>query len=166
MKRRLVLIRHAKSSWSNPLQSDYDRPLNERGQADAPMMGARLKAKGVIPDLIIASTARRAAETANKIAAAVGYDTEKINWQERLYHCNSSVFDEVLRDVDDKVGTVFIVAHNPGVSEYASAFSSNFQIDHMPTCGVAGVEFSTGHWYDFNHTKRQVFLFDYPKKNG
>ena len=166
MKRRLVLIRHAKSSWSNPLQSDYDRPLNERGQTDAPMMGERLKAKGVIPDMIIASTAKRASETAKIIANAVDYDEQKINWQDKLYHCNSSVFDEMLEDIPDTVQTVFIVAHNPGVSEYASAFEANSPIDQMPTCGIAGVEFDTDHWYDFNHTKRQVFLFDYPKKNG
>ena len=164
MKRKLVLIRHAKSSWANPLQSDYDRPLNDRGIHDATMMGERLKAKGIIPDQIIASTAKRAAQTAVKIAAALGYPEDKINWQERLYHCNSSVFDEVLDSIEDEVQTVFIIAHNPGVSEYAGAFSAGSPIDHMPTCGVAGVEVDTEHWYEFHNTKRQVFLFDYPKK--
>src|SRR2546423_519910 len=107
MKKRLVLVRHAKSSWSNPLQSDYERPLNERGMRDAPEMGKRLKKAEIIPDLIIASTAKRAAETAKKVAAGVGYPEEKIQWQENLYHCISSVFDEIAREIDDKVKTAF-----------------------------------------------------------
>src|SRR5215217_1241963 len=128
MKRRLVLIRHAKSSWTNPLQSDFDRPLNDRGNHDAPVMGKRLKDKGIIPDLILASTAKRAAQTAKKIASAIGYPEEKITWLDKLYHCNSSVFDEVIDLIDDKVNTVFIVAHNPGITEYASALSPSFRI--------------------------------------
>lgn len=167
MKRRIVLIRHAKSSWANPLQSDYDRPLNDRGMHDAPMMGERLKSKGIVPDLIIASTAKRAAQTAKKIADAIGYPEDKISWQERLYHCNSSVFDEVISDLDDRIQTVCIVAHNPGISEYAGAFSSGAaSIDHMPTCAIAGVEFDTDHWYEFGSAKRQVFIFDYPRKHN
>jgi len=80
MKRRLVMIRHAKSSWANPLQSDFERPLNERGEHDAPMMGERLKKMGVTPDLVIASPAKRAKQTAKKIAKEMGYDIDKIQW--------------------------------------------------------------------------------------
>jgi phosphohistidine phosphatase len=73
MERTLVMIRHAKSSWANPLQSDFERALNERGERDAPMMGARLKAAGILPELIISSTAKRAKSTAKKIATALDY---------------------------------------------------------------------------------------------
>jgi phosphohistidine phosphatase len=166
MKRRIVLIRHAKSSWANPLQSDYDRPLNDRGLHDAPIMGERLKAKAIIPDLIIASTAKRAAQTARLIATAVGYDIARIDWQEKLYHCISSVFEEVISTLDDAVKTVFIVAHNPGVSEFAGDAAAWPRIDHMPTCGVAGIELEAAHWYNYNYVERQVFLFDYPKKEN
>lgn len=167
MKRRIVLIRHAKSSWANPLHSDYDRPLNDRGLQDAPMMGARLKAKGIIPDLIIASTAKRAAKTAKLIAGAVGYDTDKIDWREKLYHCISNVFVDIILTLDDSVQTVFIVAHNPGVSEFASeSAAKGIHIDHLPTCGVAGIELEAEHWYDYNNSERQVFLYDYPKKEN
>lgn len=163
MKRNVVLIRHAKSSWANPLQSDYDRPLNERGLRDAPMMGGRLKAKGVIPDLIIASTAKRAAKTARLIAEAVGYDPAKIEWQEKLYHCISSVFEEVITSVDDAIQTVFIVAHNPGISSFAGEASAANVITDMPTCAVAGIELEADHWYDYSSREKRVFLFDFPK---
>src|ERR1044072_742474 len=99
MNRRLVMVRHAKSSWANPLQSDFERPLNDRGEHDAPMMGERLKKLGVVPDLIISSMAKRAKQTAKKVAAAVGYDANKIQWIDKLYHCIPSVFEEVLYEI-------------------------------------------------------------------
>ncbi len=166
MKRKIVIIRHAKSSWANPLQSDYDRPLNDRGLHDAPMMGERLLKQKVIPDLIIASTAKRAAQTAKLVAAAVGYEVGRIQWQDKLYHCISNVFVEVLATLDDAIRTVFIVAHNPGVSEFAGDVSSGLRIEEMPTCGVAGIELEADHWYDYNSADKKVFLFDYPKKEN
>jgi len=164
MQRTLVMIRHAKSSWANPLQSDYERPLNERGEHDAPMMGARLKEKDIIPDLIIASTAKRAAQTAKKIAAAVGYDAEKILWKNSLYHCIPVVFEEVIYEIGNAVQTVFIVAHNPGITEFVNELVPGFTIDHMPTCGLVATHVDAEEWSDFHNAKRQVFLFDYPKK--
>jgi phosphohistidine phosphatase len=82
MAKRIVLIRHAKSSWANPLQSDFERPLNDRGQQDAPMMGKRLKDAGIVPDKIISSTAKRASQTAKHIAKSTGYSTDDIEWHE------------------------------------------------------------------------------------
>ena len=163
--KRLVLIRHAKSSWANPLQSDFDRPLNDRGERDAPAMGARLKKAGVTPDLIISSTAKRAAQTAKRIAAAVGYDAGHIQWHEELYHCVPAVFEEVIATVDDAVDTLFIFAHNPGISEFAAQLDGGRQITHMPTCAVAGFELEAGSWSDFSRSDKKTFLFDTPKKD-
>jgi phosphohistidine phosphatase len=160
------MIRHAKSSWANPLQSDFERPLNDRGQHDAPMMGERLKKQGLIPDLIIASTAKRAKQTAKKVAAVIGYDEEKIQWQDKLYHCIPSVFEEVLYDVADDVKTVFIVAHNPGITEFANELSPKFRTDNMPTCAVVGAEFEAEQWNEFVNAAKKVILFDYPKKEA
>ena len=165
MKRTLVLIRHAKSSWSNPLQSDFDRTLNDRGEKDAPEMGERLKALDVIPDLIISSSAKRTRQTAKRIAKKVGYDVDKIKWEEKLYHCIPSVFEEVLEEVSDKVKTVFIVAHNPGITGFVNQLSPEFSIDNMPTCGVVAAHLDLEDWGSFSGAKRKVFLFEYPAKN-
>jgi phosphohistidine phosphatase len=164
MQRTLVVIRHAKSSWANPLQSDFERPLNERGEHDAPMMGERLKALKIIPDLIIASPAKRAKQTAKKIAATLGYDAEAIQWVDKLYHCIPSVFEEVILEIDESVKTVFIVAHNPGISAFVNELSPAFSIDHMPTCGVVAARMDTEQWSDFPLTERNVILFEFPKK--
>jgi len=164
MERTLVMIRHAKSSWANPLQSDFERPLNDRGEQDAPMMGERLKKLNVIPDLIVASTAKRARQTAKKIAKALGYDESKIQWEEKLYHCIPQVFEEVLYELDDKIKTVFIVAHNPGITAFVNELSPEFVTDNMPTCGVIAAKINAEHWTDFNNRNSNVFLFESPKK--
>lgn len=166
MQRTLVMIRHAKSSWAEPGQKDYDRPLNDRGKQDAPMMGERLKKLNVIPDLIIASSAKRTRQTAKKIAAAVGYDENSIQWEEKLYHCKPSVFDDVLYSVADDVQTLFIVAHNPGISEYVNNLSPKFSAGDMPTCGIIAARAQADHWCDFEDKERTVFLFEYPKKES
>ncbi len=165
MERRLVLVRHAKSDWSTAGQPDFARPLNDRGKKDAPVMGQRLKAKGVVPDLILASPAKRAATTAKLIAEAVGYDTEAIRWIERLYHCPAAVFEEVLltEDIPDDVKTVFIFAHNPGITHFANETTEGLNVDNIPTCGVVAVTFDAGHWSDYASVKHTLLFFDYPK---
>jgi phosphohistidine phosphatase len=163
MKRTLVLIRHAKSSWSNPLQSDFERPLNDRGEGDAPVMGERLKKAGLIPDLIISSPAKRAKQTAKRIAGAVGYDKEAVQYEESLYHCIPSVFEEVILSIDDKNSTVYMVAHNPGISEFANEIIPGFKVGDMATCAVVAAQFEGDSWSDFNISKKELFLYDYPK---
>jgi phosphohistidine phosphatase len=164
MQRTLVLIRHAKSSWSNPLETDFERPLNERGKTEAPEMGKKLKALELVPDLIISSSAKRTRQTAKKIAGEVGYDTDNIKWEEKLYHCIPSVFGEVIYGLKDSVKTVFIVAHNPGITEFVNQLSLRFKIDNMPTCGVVGAHFDGAAWNEFPSVEKKVFLFDYPGK--
>jgi phosphohistidine phosphatase len=164
MQRTLVMIRHAKSSWANPLQSDYERPLNERGEEDAPKMGERLKSLGLVPDVIIASTAKRAKQTAKKIASAIGYNVDNIRWEEKLYHCIPSVFEEAIYETPDEAKTIFIVAHNPGITGFANQLSPDFTLDNMPTCGVIGAHVEADEWNQFATAPRKVFLFEYPKK--
>lgn len=158
------MIRHAKSSWANPLQSDFERPLNDRGERDAPAMGKHLGKLGLKPDLIIASTAKRAAQTAKKIAASIGYDEAAIQWQDKLYHCIPAVFEEVIYEIDDSLGQVFIVAHNPGITDFVNQLAPDFSIDNMPTCGVAAARFDAESWSDFNQHNKKVILFEYPRK--
>lgn len=164
MKRTLVIIRHAKSSWANPLQSDFDRPLNDRGERDAPKMGERLKALGLLPDLIVSSTAKRAKQTAKRIAQGVGYRSEDIQWVDALYHCIPSVFPEVIAEISEVIQTLFVVAHNPGITEFANELSDQFRIDNMPTCSLVAVSFEANYWSDFHSAVKRVILFECPKK--
>lgn len=164
MQRTLVMIRHAKSSWANPLQSDFDRSLNERGEKDAPEMGKKLKKLNIIPDLIVASSAKRTRQTAKRIAKEVGYDIDNIKWEEKLYHCIPSVLEEVIYEIDNKVKTVFIVAHNPGITEFVNQLAPDFKTDNMPTAGVVAAHVKTDEWNNFTIATKTVFLFEYPGK--
>jgi phosphohistidine phosphatase len=164
MQKQLFLIRHAKSSWSNPMQSDFDRPLNERGEQDAPMMGKRLKDLNIKPDLIIASSSRRTRQTAKRIAKVFDIEKENIELQEKLYHCEAEMFGKVIAGVDNKINALFIIAHNPGITSFVNSLSDLFKIDNMPTCGIVGARFDGDDWSEFSLSKKEIFLFDYPKK--
>lgn len=164
MLRTLVMIRHAKSSWVNPLQSDFERPLNERGKKEAPEMAARLMKAGIMPDLIISSKAKRTRQTAKRIASELGYNTDLIRWEEKLYHCIPSVFDEVLYEVDNQVQTLFVVAHNPGITEFVNQMAPGFCVENMPTCGIAGVTFEAVEWNQFPSVAHKLVFFEYPGK--
>lgn len=157
------MIRHAKSSWANPLQSDFERPLNDRGEKDAPLMGKRLKKAGITPDLVIASTAKRTRQTAEIIAKATGYPKDNIRWEEKLYHCVPAVYEDLMYEIGPEIKTLFIVGHNPGITEFVNQMSRDFYTGNMPTCGVAGAEFEADDWGMFAESQRALFLFDYPK---
>lgn len=163
--RTLVLIRHAKSSWSNPLQSDFERPLNDRGKGEAPEMGKKLKKAGIIPDIIISSTAKRTKQTAKRIAAELGYDEDNIKWEEKLYHCIPSVFEEIAYELSDRIKTAFIVAHNPGITEFVNQLSPAFSIDNMPTCGIVAAKVDTAEWNNFSMAKKEIFFYEHPGKD-
>ena len=93
----LYLIRHAKSSWDDPSLDDFNRPLNERGEKDAPRMGKRLKEREVTADLMITSPAKRALKTCKAIAKVLGYPGEKIKTDRSLYHAGEDAFLSVLK---------------------------------------------------------------------
>ncbi|MDH5263174.1 MAG: histidine phosphatase family protein [Betaproteobacteria bacterium] len=140
----LVLVRHAKSSWSDPSLEDKDRPLNERGKRDAPAMGKRLADAGVKPDLILSSSARRARKTARILAKALGCDFEDIRLDDGLYAVGAEDLLAALRRLGDKPGCVMLVGHNPELTELAHGLSS--RIAAMPTCAVAVFEFDARSW--------------------
>lgn len=158
------MVRHAKSSWADPGQKDYDRPLNDRGERDAPAMGERLKKLGIKPDIVISSTAKRAAQTAKKIAKGIGYDKDAIKWYEKLYHCTPDIYEEVIYEIEDDINTVFIISHNPGTTQFVNELSGEFFVDNVPTCGVVGAEFEADSWTDFSTVNKKIILFEYPKK--
>lgn len=142
--RRLLLVRHAKSSWGDPTLPDRERPLNERGKRDAPKMGRRLAALGVDPDVILSSPARRALKTARILAEELGYRLEDIRVDDRLYAAEAEVLLKVIRELGDAKPCVMLVGHNPELTELAHRYSSG--ITHLPTCAVAEFAFAADSW--------------------
>ena len=114
--KRLLILRHAKSSWADTSQDDWQRPLNERGRRDAPRVGEWLRERSVMPDIIITSDAVRARTTAQAVAEAAGYSREIVT-APSLYHAKPEDVLNVLNDVHDEMHTVLIVGHNPGLED-------------------------------------------------
>ena len=120
----LLLMRHAKSSWDNARLSDYERPLNERGRRDAPRMGELLRREGLTPDLIVASSAKRAATTAELVALELSLDSD-IRYTEQLYLAEPDAYITLARQLDDGIETLLMVGHNPGIQELVERLTGN-----------------------------------------
>lgn len=160
--RRLILVRHAKSSRDDPTLADRDRPLNERGLRDAPKMGERLAKRGLRPELIVSSPALRALTTAQLMAKALGCDPNAIVLNERVYAATSETLLEVVRALGDEPKCAMLVGHNPELSELVRRWSSD--IDELPTCAVVDLRFDIKSWSKLSAKARaEVALYE-PKK--
>jgi phosphohistidine phosphatase len=142
----LLLLRHAKSSWKDAGIRDHDRPLNGRGRRDAPRIGRLLAEHGLVPDLIISSTARRARKTAEKVAEASGY-VGALDAAAALYLAAPPAITQVIRLLPDEAGRVLLVGHNPGLEELLAALIG--QYERLPTAALAHVELEFDRWQDF-----------------
>ncbi len=159
----LTLIRHAKSSWEHLGLPDIDRPLNPRGQRDAPRMGQRLKQAGVSFEAIIASPATRALETARMIAAQTGFPEEAIVIDRDIYAAPVGRLLTLAQRLDDALERIALVGHNPGFGQLASRLSPAFRY-HLPTCGVVRLETDADSWRQVQPGSMRLIDFDYPKR--
>ncbi len=161
--KQLYIIRHAKSSWDNPDLKDHDRPLNKRGNRDAPMMAKVLRKKGALPDLILSSSAKRALDFAKIIAEETGYKKSKIEFNKEIYMADEDAMLNIIRSVRDNYNMIFMIGHNPDLTSFANSLS-DCNIDNIPTSGVVQIEFNTNTWKDIEFGKGIFVSFDYPKK--
>jgi phosphohistidine phosphatase len=162
--KRLILVRHAKSDWSLPDQDDWDRPLNPRGQRDAPEMARRLKSRRVKPDRILTSPAVRALATATIMARELRVAPSLLVLEERLYLANPADMLAVLRELGGKSQHLMLCGHNPGITEFANRLSADETIDNMPTCAVFTARFDIGDWKRLDWGQGEDVEFDYPRK--
>ena len=160
--KHLLLIRHAKSDWNSPSLGDFDRPLNDRGKKDAPVMAHRLLDKKIKIDAFISSPAKRAKKTASIFAKQYDRDKDEIIFKEELYAASTDAFREVIRNVSDKYDSIAIFSHNPGITDFANSLTES-HIDNIPTCGIFAVKVDTKHWSDFNDAEKEFWFVDYPK---
>ncbi len=141
--KRLLIIRHAKSSWQEDEQADHERPLNHRGERDAPRMGRYMAHMGARPDRLLCSTAVRANATAALLIEGAAWDIS-ISLRESLYLASPRELIEEIVNTPDAIQTVAVVGHNPGVSELISALTDS-QVS-MVTCAVAELALEIDSW--------------------
>lgn len=158
----VLLIRHAKSDWDDPSLSDIDRPLNDRGKRDAPVMAHRLVDKKIPIDAFISSPAKRARKTASIFAAAYKTKKEDILTRDELYGAAEDVFYDVICNADKKHDHIAIFSHNPGITDFANQLT-DARIDNIPTSGVFAIKVYCEKWNEFKEAKKEFWFFDYPK---
>lgn len=160
--KHLLVIRHAKSSWGDASLPDFDRPLNDRGKHDSPLMAQRLLARSITIDAFISSPAKRARKTAALFAAEYKYDKEKIILIPELYHAAPANFFDAIAQTPTKANTIAVFSHNPGITEFVNMLTE-VRVDDMPTCAIFGIQVATQNWADFKAAPKTFWFFDYPK---
>jgi len=160
--KQLLLIRHAKSSWDDPLQNDINRPLNKRGKKDAPIMAERLLDKKIKIDAFISSPAERALSTCIYFAKAYDVKKKEIIPVDELYNAQVENFYKVISEVDNSFDTIAVFSHNPGITEFANELT-DVHVDDMPTSGIFAVKADIAKWNQFTEGKKLFWFFDYPK---
>ena len=150
--RRLLLLRHAKSDWSDPALDDFDRPLAPRGARAAPRMGRHLKRKGLVPDLVLCSTARRAQETWDLVAAELGREVP-VQFSKGLYAVSSAALLAAIRRVPDDCGRLLLIGHNPEIEDLAHRLAGTGKAkalallaEKYPTGALAEIRFARDSW--------------------
>jgi phosphohistidine phosphatase len=144
-RRRLILLRHAKSDW--PDVSDRERPLAKRGRRDAPAVGRWLRGHGYQPDVVVCSVARRTRQTWELIAPELG-GAPKVSFEQRAYDASAQTLLYLARELDDGWESALFVGHNPAVADLANALAETDEGPpqlRFPTAAVAVLEF-TGDW--------------------
>ena len=163
--KKLTLIRHAKSSWSDLRLRDHDRLLNDRGDRDAPFMARMMASRGWAPDALVSSTAARAFATATYFAKALGRDPGSIIQEERIYEAGSPTILHLISQLDDQWESVAFFGHNPTFTTVANLFYKNDYLDNLPTCGIVEIEDpQAGSWDDFAPPAAVITNIHYPKQ--
>jgi len=159
--KKLYLIRHAKASWENTEQADFDRPLTAVGETDAHSIAQQLKEQKVKPDLIISSTAPRALKTAEIFAEELGYSAKKITTDEHIYTGGVEELVKLIKTLPTKNKTVFLVGHNPTLTLVAHYLSEGLRLN-IATCGVLAIGFNMTEWQDIVETEGKFLSYVHP----
>jgi phosphohistidine phosphatase len=165
----LSLLRHAKSSWSNPTLLDRERPLATRGVTDAPLMGKAMAERGIDPELVLCSSARRTRDTLDLVLPELRVEP-KVDYIDALYHASPEEMLEMLHGIQPGANRVMLVGHNPEIQTFAldlvGAGPKHFR-DRLsmkyPTAGLAVINFASGLWKSVGVNSGTLNLFLSPK---
>jgi len=165
----LSLLRHAKSSWNNPAVPDHDRPLATRGVVDAPLMGRAMTERGIDPDLVLCSSARRTRDTLALVLPELKVEP-KVVYEDVLYHASAAEMLEMMRAVPPGASRLMLVGHNPEIHALAlDLVGSGPKLyrdklrDKYPTAGLVVVNFTSGAWQSVTVNSGELKLFLTPK---
>ena len=139
----LYILRHAKSSWDNPLLADFERPLNKRGLDAAPMIGEIIYKNRFNPELILSSPAKRAKQTA-VLVREVGAIKPEIRYDERIYEASPQTLVQIISELGEESDSSLLVGHNPGLEGLIRFLTGETQT--MPTAALAVIDLNVENW--------------------
>lgn len=157
----IVLVRHADSSWSIPFGKDIERELTTQGVDDASRMAALLYDQGLIPDRIYSSPATRALRTARIFAEGANLKEHQIHIENILYEPSVGSFYKVIESVPEDIRCIFVVSHNPGITEFIQDLDIA-PFSGMPACGVFAFELMAEKWDDLSVADKRFLFFKHP----
>jgi len=164
--RRLTLVRHAKSDWGDASLDDFDRPLNRRGERDAPEMAQRLVAAGLVPTRIITSPARRAMTTARVFAKGLGYPPSRIVKAGEAYLATPDQLLDVVRRHGGRARHLMLFGHNPGISSFGALLTGDDSLGEVPTCAVTSFLVPVASWSELTLGAARRSFHDFPKSRN
>jgi len=157
----LYLLRHAKSSWTDSSLRDFDRPLNERGRAAAPLIGKHLAAETLIDPLLICSPSLRTRETAELVLREANLRLQP-HFDGRIYEASLRDLFQVISEIDDKTHAAILIGHNPGLEELFASLTGEPR--PMPTCALAKILFDVLSWKALGAGEGTLEWFVTPKE--
>ncbi|MGK2910016.1 MAG: SixA phosphatase family protein [Sphingobium sp.] len=169
--KRLTLLRHAKSGWDDPVKRDFDRPLNEKGERAAALMGRFAQDQDMSFDLLIASPAVRVVETLDHFIGGYGRDIETM-WDRRIYLASSATLLDVLHGTPDGAEAILFVGHNPGLEDLVLDLVPDKGRDDvlrdeveakLPTASLVTIEFDVDHWSEVRADTGRLISFTRPR---
>ena len=167
--KKVILLRHAKSSWDNPGLDDHDRPLNKRGRAASPVIGEWLTRKQHVPDAILCSTAAQARETLERLELPKSA-SRTVDFTRQLYHASPETMLEILRGSDNTADTAMLIGHQPGLGAMARLMSDGATarcrraFEHFPTAAAAVLEIDVSRWQDIGYGMAKFTDFAKPRE--
>ncbi|MBV8806703.1 MAG: histidine phosphatase family protein [Sinobacteraceae bacterium] len=159
---RLTLMRHANAQWKDAELSDFDRPLNRRGESEAAAMGRRLLELRLVPTAVLTSPARRAWQTTEIVIRVLGLSARSMRAQESLYLAPADEILRTLHTIGPRIPHLMIVGHNPGITEVAHLLDSTSSIPGLATAAVCSLTFDTSSWADVTAEKFRDVLHETP----
>jgi phosphohistidine phosphatase len=162
---RLTLIRHANADWKDFSMDDFERPLNPRGTREAEALGKLLMKNELVPDLLLASAARRAKQTAEILARMLSLPARRVQFAEPLYLARPEAILELAQTTGSTVPHLAIVGHNPGISELARGLApEDAQIAELATGSACTLTFAVQSWSEVVLGASHVMCYELPVK--
>ena len=161
MNKKLIIVRHSKSSWKDLSLDDFNRPLNKRGKEDGPIISNYLSKKTNFIDFLHSSSSVRTFETSKFFTERIKFGNVK--YDDSLYHSSSGSILNLIKNYSNEYSSVMLIAHNPGLTHLINQIT-NISLDNLPTTGLAEIHFSCNKWNEISSKNSNLIDLKFPKQ--